>query len=322
MSKHEENNEKQEQALQTAPAGGALEAYDPGDYAGAGLNNVGMDERKIPFLRILDPKSPQCKPVKAGGIPGANGGAIFNTATNEVFDGDVGFEFLPVEREQKFIEWLRREEDGSGGGFVAVHEPDEPLIKAHRSFYGKFGKMALLSEDELEACVADPEREPVPLLDEDNKVHELVQTFSLYGIALMPNGNTIRAIVSMSSTQIPKYQGIMGRLDDIRYKHPVSGALIKPALWTHRLRLTTQYEERGAQSWYGWVITFAEKNEDGTDNQLKSRISAGRDKDGNYVDQRFGACAEFYELIRSGESRADYSASEGKKADPDALPEE
>ena len=322
-----EDPNKPKQELTPQPQSGtAVEVYDPGEDAGAGMENIGMDERRIPFLRILDPKSPQCKPVAAGGLPGAKGGAILNTSTKQVFDGEKGFDFLACFREQKYIEYIHKEEDGSGGGFVGIHEPDEPMVVQHRAYYGKFGKMPVLSEAELAACMRDPKRVPQPLLDDKNKAHELVQTFSLYGVVLMPDDLVFRAIVSFASTQIPKYQGFIDRYDSIRYPGPGHSAekpnMVKPALWAHRLHLTTQYEAKGSFSWYGWTIAFAAKNADGTDNQLASRLSARKDPNGAYLDPLYAAGREFWQMIAKGEAKVDYATAAEREPgdDEDEIP--
>lgn len=322
---------KEDELKNEGAAGGALveqqlgntdvTLYDYADDAGAGMENVTMDERKVPFLRALDPKSPQCKPVSAGGLPGAKGGAILNTSTNQVYDGEAGFDFIPCYREQKYIEYIRREEDGSGGGFVGVHEADEPMVIAHRAYYGKFGKMPMLSDEELAACIRDPKREPIPLLDEKNKVHELVQTFSLYGIVKLNDGTVFRAIVSFSSTQIPKYQGFIDRYDSIRYNN------IKPPLWAHWLHITTKYESKGSFSWFGWIVTFREKNADGTDDQMASRLSAAKDAEGQYKDPFYAMGKEFHAMVTSGDAKVDYATAAGTVErepgdDEDDLPNE
>jgi hypothetical protein len=263
--------------------GQEVAVYDPGEDAGLGMQNVTMDERRIPFLRILDPKSPQCKPPNAGGIPGARGGSMFNTSTGQVYDGEKGVFFVPTSRDHKFVEYITRNEDGSGGGFVGVHEPDEPLVLQLRAQHGRFGKL------------------PVP---NTTPPQELVETFSLYGIVITPDGEQFRCIVGFSSTQIKKYTGFIDRYDNIQYDGP--NGRIKPALWAHRWHLKTTYEQKGGNSWYGWVITLAEKNPDGSEAPpIKSRLSL---KDPLYI-----AGKDFYNLIVAGAAKADYA-----KQAPDA----
>jgi hypothetical protein len=311
MAKHENKPvEEQTTALATQQQGGEVMVYDFGDDAGAGMENVGFDEQKIPFLRILDPKSPQCKPVSAGGLPGAKGGAILNSGTNIVFDGEKGFDFIPCYREQKYIRYIQKEEDGRGGGFVAVLEPDDPLVVAHRAVYGKFGKMVVLSDEELAKKVRDPKYDAVPLLDEKHKAHELVQTFALYGIARFDD-TVFRAIVSFASTQIPKYQGFVTRYESIRYN--TKNGPVKPPIFAHWLHLSTQYESKGAFNWYGWNVRFRELNTDGSDNQVKSLIPMS--------DPFYAQAKDFWQMITSGEAKVDYSTTSSAAAE-DHIPDE
>lgn len=271
-----------------------IELYDAGEDTGAGLEDVGMDERRLPMLRILDPKSPQCKPAAQGGIAGARGGALFNTASLQVFDGELGGEFIACARDNKYIEWLKRDDSGGGGGFVGVYEADDPKVKQLRAQHGKFGKMPMGK-------------------DAEGKEHEMAQTFSLFAIftpyikladgSVVPDSeNRFRCMIPFAGMQIKKYQSFIDRTDNIRYQGRLPNGEIgpvKPPLWSHRFRITTQYESRGTQSWYGYVITFAEKNPDGTEADKKqSRLGI---KDPLYMEGR-----EFFKLISEGAVKADY----------------
>jgi len=275
----------------------ALAEYDYGNDAGAGMENVGKDEFKIPLLRILDPKSPQVKPVANGGIPGAKAGDIFNTGTNEVYDGlTKGMIFVPCARDHKFIEFIKKNDDGSGGGFVGIREPDDNLVLMLREKHGKFGKL------------------PVPDTD-----HELSETFSLAVIAipvLEPAvagkeavfGQAFKAIIAFSSTQIKKYQSFIGRVMGIQYQvsdNPPK--FVNPPLWAHRWHVKTQYEQKGQLSWYGWVLTLAEKNPDGSEAPtIKSRLST---KDPLYI-----AGKDFYNLVNEGKTKVDYTKADAAPA--------
>lgn len=260
-----------------------LELYDPGEDAGAGMEDITMDERRIPFLRILDPKSPQCRPAAQGGVPGARGGSLFNTSTQQVYDGEIGGEFIPSHRDQKFVEYIKRNEDGSGGGFVGIMEPDAPTVLELRARHGKFGKLPMG-------------------IDPQGKAHELVQTFYLYGTFYPPNDDPFRCMVGFASTQIKKYTGFVERTDAWRYDAMRDGKIvrIKPPIWAHRWHLSTQYESKGTNSWYGYVLTLAEKNPDGTESRQKSRMPTS--------DPRYIAAREFYELVKAGTLKADYQA--------------
>src|SRR5512139_3273687 len=282
MAKVAKKDEETTEIVSVAQTAGEVELYDAGEDAGLGMEDISLDERRLPFLRVLDPKSPQCKPVNQGGLPGAKGGAILNTSTNQVYDGEAGGEFIPSYRDQKFVEYIKRNEDGSGGGFVGVHEPDEPMVGRLRAKHGKFGKLPMG-------------------VTPDGKALELVQSFYLYGTFYPANGDdSFRCIVGFASTQIKKYQGFIDLVDNIKYPARLANGEIgrvKPPLWAHRFRLTTTYESKGGFSWYGWVIRFAEETDDMPD-RLKSRMSKN--------DERYIAAKDFYSLIKEGLVKPDY----------------
>jgi len=206
--------------------------YDPGSDAGAGMEDITRDEYAIPFIRILDAKSPQVRPVSAGGIPGAKAGSIINMSTSEIFDGEKGIEFIPVHRDHKFVEWIKRNDDGSGGGFVGIRAVDDPLVLELRAKHGQFGKLPT------------------------SEGHELVETFELYGL-IVADGMANPCVISFSSTQIKKYKSFMTRVMGITYQGPQGP--VRPPLWAHVWTLKTAYESKGQFSWYGWRIALKEE---------------------------------------------------------------
>jgi len=277
-----------------------IDLYDPGDDAGLGLEGISLDEQKLPFLRILDPKSPQCKPTSQGGIPGARGGALFNTATNQVYDGEKGGEFIPSFRDYKFVEYISRNEDGSGGGFRGLHDPENPKIQKLREQHGKFGKIPFGETANHE-----------PL--------ELVQTFYIYGTFYPPGEDEpFPCIVGFASTQIKKYQAWLSRV--MRWKakgRDAQGRIVdKPVpMWQYRWHLSSQYESKGGFNWYGWVLELAEKDENGKE---KPREFSRLAKD----DPRYLAAREFFFQIKDGMIKPDYekAASDLDPDEPRAAP--
>lgn len=273
-----------------ATTGGTTDVtvFDFGDDVGAGMENVRRDERKIPFLTILDPKSPQCKPVSAGGVPGAKGGAFFNTATGEVYDGEKGIDFVPVYRDENYVEFIPKEPDGSGGGFVSIKSPTDPLVFQLQAKQGKFGK--LVTSDKT----------------------ELVQTYYLYGLLLNPDDGTPSPVmVAFKSTQIKKYQGFITRQDSIQYPSrdkdgkPV---MVKPPLWSHVWHISTRYEQKGTFSWYGYV--------------LRLRKEPSRESLIPRTDPLYQTGKTLYEAITSGSKTGDYAeaATKGPQSPDEEIP--
>lgn len=291
-NKEDKNNkpkpdDEKKHELETQPeakTGTDLMVYDFGEDAGAGQDNVSADERRIPFLTILDPKSPQCKPVSAGGIAGAKGGSFFNTSSGEVFDGEKGLDAIFVDRTENYVEWYPKEEDGSGGGFVGIRAPDDELVLKLKATQGKFGK----------------------LKTDFNPPTELIQTFYLYGFIFRPDDAThqepIPVIFGFKSTQIKKYQGFIDRTKSIRYQGPKG--LVEPPIWAHMWHVSTKYEEKNSFSWYGWVI-----------NSWKATTKESFIK---MSDPLYQLAKEFYTSIRSGRKAADFAS----QAKTDTVEEE
>lgn len=289
MAQHKQQEQKpSDNKPLVPPANNALTVVDFGADAGAGMENVSADEYRIPFLRIIDPKSPQARPVNMPGGLGASGGDVLNTALSEFIDGKKGFEFIPVFRDHNFIEWIPKNDDGSGGGFVGVHSPDEQIVGQLRGKHGRFGKLPM------------------------ENGNELAETFYLYGLQLIGEwsknedgslgdfiGDVRRVMIAFASTQIPKYQNLIGRYMNIKYQGP-GGKEVLPPLWAHRWEFKTEMQVKGTQSWYGWKITLAEKDEAG--NELKPFASLIGTKHPVYATAK-----SFFEMIRDGKVEVNYN---------------
>lgn len=286
-------------AADEAPRGGtALVAADFGDDAGAGMENVDRGEYKIPFLRILDPKSPQLRPVNQGGIPGAVAGMILNTATNEVYKELL---VVPVHRDHNYVEYIKRNPDGSGGGFVGIRAKDDPVVIQLLAAQGKFKK----------------------LVTADEPPHEIAETYYLYVLAFPcatdekthitnPTGPAFFAMIGFASTQIKKYQNFVGKTLGFQYAGP-NGTTKTPPIWAHMWHATTQYEQRGQQSWYGWVLRLRAKNADGSEAPFPHSLI--KKTDPLYQDAK-----NFRNSIVSGEAKADVGAEAAAAAPEEEIP--
>lgn len=211
----------------TAP-GTDVAVYDPGEDAGAGSENLTKDDYSIPFLYVLDAKSPQCNPPTAGGIPGAKAGSLYNTATHELFDGEKGAAFIPVYRDHNYGEWIPRNEDGSGGGFVGIRSADDPLVLELRAKHGTFGKLRT------------------------SDGHELIETFYLYGLTVT-DGIGSPILQPFKSTHISAYKNFNTREMSITYVGR-DGKPVRPALWAHTWRITTVFRPAKKAGQSGWYI--------------------------------------------------------------------
>jgi len=237
---------------------------DMGDGTEAtGLEHIRLKDRRVPLLRPLAAQAPQCQPVENGGLPGATPGAIFNTTTSETYPRKLGMYVIPVTTDLKYICYKKREEDGSGGGFVSIHEPNDPVvIQRQKKTMDKYGDLFRKLENGQ---------------DDDGNDLELVETHMLYCICIKPNedgsypgeyGECFPGTFPFSSTQIKQHAAMIERSKNMKYnlRQPGGGIrLSEVAMWTHVWHLRPHLETRGKLSWWGWRFSLAAKNEDGTE---------------------------------------------------------
>ena len=90
-----------------------------------GLEEAGSDDFAIPFLRILQPQSPQVMKGADRYVESAEPGMLHNNLSNVTWPGETGLSIVPCKIQKEFIEWIPRE---SGGGIVDRH-PDASILK-------------------------------------------------------------------------------------------------------------------------------------------------------------------------------------------------
>ena len=97
-----------------------------GDDVSKGFENMTQDDMALPFVRILGQLSPQVTQGDAKYIDSAKPGMIYNTVTNELYDGKVGIKVIPCYYKKDYPEWSDRG-DGPGAP-VAIHLPNSAVI--------------------------------------------------------------------------------------------------------------------------------------------------------------------------------------------------
>lgn len=311
MNKHHKDNaQPQEQgtggtgALIEQTAGTALVTVDFGNDAGAGMENVTRDELKVPFLTPLASNSPQvANPPEQGGLANAKPGMIFNTGTGEVYDGKPGLVIIPVHRDHNFVEFTPR---NLGGGFVAIHQPEDPLIEELKARQGKFGRLSngVTSRNEKGEALNGT---------------EISETFYLFALIIDPNTSMpFPAVIPFKSTQIKKYQAFMQRQTAMKYNNPRSTTEnplppVQPPIWAHKWRLGTAFESNKKGNFYGWTLTLDAKNPDGSEQPyIKSLL---RTSDPLYTEAR-----AFNQSLTQGRARADIAGAAKTGADTEEVP--
>lgn len=272
--------------LQTQTAGAVEQKpADPyADDAGEGMDDVGMNEMIIPFIRILQSNSPQCKPLDEGGTEGAVQGRLINTATNEVYDGKAGLEQIPVLREHKYVEYIPREK---GGGFVALYDPPAPALT-------KGGAVIKPAVNDWIQKLIDKQGKFGKLVMENG--NELIETFSFYSLfRVSKDFDWRRAVFAYASTQIKKYQMVMSTLNDLKLNHPVRGMVPYP-IYAHVWTAATVGEKNKHGAFYGWRYTmFGGK-------AASARLAPDS--------QEYQMARDFHKLIKEGAVKVDYAKAQ------------
>lgn len=205
------------------PASSELSVRDILTDEGMGLENIGAADIALPFLMVLQSGSPQVKRGEAQ-IEDATEGDVFNTVTQEVYNGEEGIFVVPCLYKKSFVEWRPRE---SGGGFVNQYDSEEILSKTKRTPKGQ------------------------DMLDNGNII---VATAYHYVLLVDPiTGDYQRAVIGMSSTQLKKSRRWNSLMTGLKISRP-DGTKFTPAMFSHMYRMTTVPEANELGAWSGWHI--------------------------------------------------------------------
>lgn len=212
------DQESTEIALRQAQELAAFEAQQL-EEAGSGFEEATSDSYAIPFLQVLQSGSPQCKKSDGKYIKGAEEGMIFNTVTQELFDGEKGLRIVPCHYAQRMVEWKPRD---SGGGFVGEHLVTDPIVNT--------------------TYKDDKNRDVLP------NGNNLVDTRNHYVLVLGEDGSITPALLAMSSTSIKTSRQWMSKMQGIKIKGP-NGFVTAP-MHSRVYLLTTSARSNDKGSWF------------------------------------------------------------------------
>lgn len=238
----------------------AVAQYDYSEYAGQGFENHSTEDYSVPFLGLLQSNSPLVE-----SSADAKAGMIYNTVTQELYDGKDGVVFIPCATDHKFVEWVTRNQ---GGGFVAVHELDSDVVKKVKSEQ-EFGKYKMIKGD--------------------IKSNDLIETFYVYGLLVANNGTAQELIIAFTSTKNRIYKQWMTKARTIQIVLPNSQRIAAP-LFAHKYRITSVSQKNADGTFYNFSIGY-----DG-----KSAEECRLDPNDSLVKQ----AKNFYEFFKSGKVKA------------------
>ena len=188
--------------------------------AGSGFEEVTSSDIQIPFIRIIQALSPQLKKTDPSFIEDASQGDIFNTVTKKVWSGDEGVLVIPAYFQQKFLEFIPRNQ---GGGFVGELDP---------------------KSEEVSKAVRDQDS-GLELLENGN---ELVRTAQHYVKVVHEDGTLESAIVDMKKTQLKKSR----QWNSIMLMQRHNGSSLPSFANVYRLKSVEDGNDKG--SWHSWAV--------------------------------------------------------------------
>lgn len=193
------------------------------EFAGEGAA-FDSSEMQIPFVRLLQPLSPQLNKKKPEYIEGASAGDAFNNVTNQYWDGEAGITVIPCFQTTKYLEFVPRD---AGGGFRGE-------IPANASM--------------LQQTTRSGSKEILP------NGNELVKSDQHFCLIVEEDGSFQPAVIDMKSTQLKVSRRWKTQIAMMKVKHPKSGAMVTPPVFGTMWKLRSVEESNDQGSWSNWTV--------------------------------------------------------------------
>jgi hypothetical protein len=240
--------------------------------AGRGLEGADAQSFAIPFLTLLQANSPQCEPVKDGGIEGAKAGLFINSITHELYEN---VHVIPCSYQRRFIRWAPR---SSGGGYKGDYSPIEV----------ESDSLAGLSQHNGQYLMDVPEGAPTNDKDGFPLFDRLSDTRNHFVLVQNAAGSWQPALVSLTSTQIKKSKRWMSLIQGVEMKDG-KGKAFNPPSFSHIYKLTSAKEENAKGKWQGVIIELvgpvAESDVYVKAREFNAQVAAGAVKVDQPIDQ-------------------------------------
>ena len=204
----------------------ALQTVNIEQFADEGFDNVDSKSLALPFLKVLGQLSPQVTQGDSNFIPDAKAGMIYNTVTDELYDGHKGITVIPCYYKLEYIEWKDR--DKGAVAPVNVYPSDSDIMT--KTTRGDDGKDRLQNGNYIE------------------------ETASHYVMVVEPD-KTSTALITMKSTQRKKSKKWNSMMMSLRQQRKNGKGFFKPAPFTQKYLLATVLEKNNMGSWFGWEIS-------------------------------------------------------------------
>ena len=204
---------------------GAVASINIEQFADEGFDNVDSKSLALPFLKVLGQLSPQVTQGDSQFIEAARPGMIYNTVTNELYNGADGISVIPCFYKLEYIEWKDR--DKGAVAPVNVYPADSDIMS--KTTRGEDGKDRLPNGNYVE------------------------ETASHY-VMVVEEDKSSTALITMKSTQRKKSKKWNSMMMSLRNKRKDGKGFFRPAPFTQQYNLKTVLEKNNLGSWYGWEI--------------------------------------------------------------------
>jgi hypothetical protein len=190
--------------------------------ASASAKQFGRDDMLIPFMRILQPLSPQINSVE-----GSKAGLFCNVATGALYDDLL---VIPIAHEHNYTEWLP-----DRGGFVKTHGNDE---QSWQALCNKENKTAFK-----------------PVTTEGNTIQR-ARHFFIFNIV---DGDVEPCIFPFTGTMLVRAKTWSSK---IAYAPKVrtSNGMLSPVCYYYTYKVTVEKITKGPYTWYLPIINLNMKD--------------------------------------------------------------
>jgi hypothetical protein len=287
MNENEDKSALATKAVETTALAARDFQYDEQDRGDA----LDRGEIAIPYINLLQDKSPEIDEGHAKFIPGAVKGSFLNSLTRQVTPGPTGFHFVPVARDHAFVEWRPR---ASGGGIVGRIDPESAPVKT------------AIEKARAKAKATGNAKDAFNWLLENG--NEVVETYYVFGLLLdsvdatEPSGF---AVLALTGTKIREWKGVATRMSTRK------GA---PAFYTNRLRVfSKRATNKGNIAYMALQFEFAVQNSERL-SAIPSTLKVG---DAEVTHPLIEAGRALKKMVVSGEAakHVDQTGAEGARAE-------
>ena len=192
--------------------------------AQVGFENMDQSDLALPFIRILGQLSPQVNKRDAKYVQGAEAGMIYNSVTNQLYDGEKGINVIPCYYKREYVEWQDR---GEGAGApVAVHSASSSIIS--ETTRDSINKDTLKNGNYLENTAS-------------------------YFVVVTKDDGAETALITMKSTQLKVSKTWNSMMNGLKIQG--SKGLFTPPIYSHIYNMKTVQQSNDKGTWFGWSVS-------------------------------------------------------------------